>query len=250
MGQWLELARMKLLNKLEVVLARPDHHYVSNVYGRSAYKLRDIREIQPFERVAIEAIGTGRCMLYYDRLYTVYQAVQNAARLANGSFHFLEVGVYRGGTTYFIMRLAQELGIKVTGQGFDTFEGHAPIDLVRKRDLHAAGNFSDTSYEQVSSFLARFQRVELLKGRVQDTINQVNEVPWLIHLDTDIYEPTLFTLRHFAKQLPLGAMVVVDDFDFTSCPGIRLAVEEFLAETSGYSAMALLTGQCVLTRVG
>ncbi len=71
-----------------------------------------------------------------------------------------------------------------------------------------------------------------------------------MHLDVDLYAPTRFALDFFDRRLVTGGIVVVDDFRVVSCPGVEQAVEEFLARSPGYASMPLITGQCLLMRLG
>lgn len=70
-------------------------------------------------------------MLCYDRLYTIYQALSNRKHHAAGmALHLAEVGVYKGGTSYFILAVLESLGLHpATLHGFDTFEGHSSEDV-------------------------------------------------------------------------------------------------------------------------
>ena len=45
-------------------------------------------------------------------------------------------------------------------------------------------------------------------------------------------------------------MVVVDDYGFTTCPGATAAVDAFVAAHPEYATVHLLSGQCVLVRLG
>lgn len=70
-------------------------------------------------------------MLYYDRLYTIYQAVSNLKPPAAGmALDLAEVGVYKGGTSHFILAALESLGLRpATLHCFDTFEGHSSGDV-------------------------------------------------------------------------------------------------------------------------
>src|SRR3990172_9379563 len=53
------------------------YHYVPDYYGRSASKRIDIRALPDFNELANQAIRQGRTLLYYDRLYIIYQLLSN-----------------------------------------------------------------------------------------------------------------------------------------------------------------------------
>jgi len=90
----------------------------------------------------------------------------------------------------------------------------------------------------------------LYKGRFQDTCTQIEaEKIHLVHLDVDIYEPTSFALNFFDSRLIAGGIIIVDDYSFVSCGGVKLAVDEFLRVKLNYFSLHILTGQCVLVKL-
>lgn len=241
---------------LAVFRARPDHHYVPRLYGRTARKHVDVRRLEPFGPLAATVIAQGRTRLYYDRLYTLYQALAHVARQAGPEteVHLAEAGVYRGGTSYFIAAAARALGLAAAHlHGFDTFTGHAAADIRPGRDrpeVHRAGTFGDTSVEAVRRYLEPLGRVHLHVGRLQETCHRVGDLTFhFVHLDMDTYEPTRFALEFFARRLAPTGVMVVDDYGFATCPGIAEAVEGFLRDRPRYYRQHLLTGQCVLVPV-
>src|SRR4051812_28293338 len=93
---------------------QPDHHYVPNYYGRSAHKQFDIRSLPLFGELADMTVQHGKALLYYDRLYMIYQALLMVKRLDDSSadINLAEVGVYKGGTSRFIASTSEALGLK------------------------------------------------------------------------------------------------------------------------------------------
>jgi O-methyltransferase len=238
---------------VEAFLRKEEHLYVPRLWGEPADEGVDIRKEPVFAEVAAAAIAGGRTLLYYDRLYTIFQGVRGALRLTTESqpLRMAEVGVFRGGTSHFIASTAAALGASGARMFcFDTFEGHAAEDVRTSQDgAHKPGYFHDTSYEAVRDYLAPLPGVKVLKGRVQDTSGEVaNETFQFVHLDVDIYLPMLFSLEFFGERLSLGGAIVVDDCGTINCPGAKQAVDEFVESRAGFSKWHLLTGQCVLVR--
>src|SRR5690349_5347063 len=86
----------------EVYRRRPGHHYVPDIYGQGAAKKIDIRTLQPFATLAETVISAGTTCLFYDRLYTIHQVLTQV--FADPQAEHLaaaELGVYKGGTSYF-----------------------------------------------------------------------------------------------------------------------------------------------------
>ncbi|MEM4331709.1 MAG: TylF/MycF/NovP-related O-methyltransferase [Candidatus Micrarchaeia archaeon] len=71
----------------------------------------------------------------------------------------------------------------------------------------------------------------------------------LVHLDVDVYEPTRFSLNFFKDKLQPGGIIIVDDYGFTTCPGVKKAVDEFTRNNINYELFHLLTGQALLIKI-
>ncbi len=244
---------LRALN-LAVFKRRPDYHYVPRFYGASAEKHLDIRQLPIFGPLARDALNGGRTMLYYDRLYTLYQALLNAKRLRLTSApHVVEMGVYRGGGSAFLASVMNAVDINGILHSFDTFEGHPHEDTRPGLDAgHATSTtlFKDTSFASVQAYLSKYPFLTVYKGRFQDRCTVLDDVQVVLaHLDVDIYEPTIFALRFLSKRLVIGGALVVDDYGFDTCPGLKQAVDEFVASTTDYFVLHQLTGQCILVRI-
>ena len=223
-------------------------------FGRSAHKQLDIRTIPLFGETAGKIIQDGRVSLYFDRLYTVYHILFTwNIRTTNGRevLNTAEVGVYKGGTSYFIASIAKQMGMPIRHFCFDTFEGHAAEDInLSVETSHFPHAFNDTSFDSVKDYLKYFENVSVHKGRIQDTAHILKDsFMHFVHLDMDIYEPTLYALQFFNDRMVQGGVVLLDDYGFETCPGIEKAVNEFLSMHSNYFGTALLSGQFILVKL-
>jgi predicted O-methyltransferase YrrM len=239
---------------MEAFKRQPDFHYAPDVYGKTWFKLVNIRELPVFGDMARRVRDEGRTRLYYDRLYTHYQAVQNAAKTFPDGLSVAEIGVFKGGTSMFMARLLQQLQVpNPRVYAIDTFEGHAAEDINPNADdatKHTAGKFNDTDYEAVRDYLAAIPFAKVIKGRIQDTYDQIDPGPLhVVHMDVDLYEPTAWMLPRFHERLPVGGVMVLDDFHQTSCPGIVKAAEDFLAEHPQYFTWHDTAGQLVMVKM-
>ncbi len=128
------LIGIELVRRKKGYVYAPDFFFPEHL-GRASHKrdnirqskLVNIRENQPFGALAEAVIEPQKTLLYYDRLYTIYQAVSNLKPPAAGmALDLAEVGVYKGGTSHFILAALESLGLRpATLHCFDTFEGHS-----------------------------------------------------------------------------------------------------------------------------
>ncbi len=133
---------------------------------KSSVKMYDIREDDWFYIKAKKVLNDKRTLLYYDRLHVIYQSLKNIHHHFNSdkeSLNFVEVGVYKGGGSYFIASIMKELSDNINFYCVDTFEGHSKKDLSNtSNDIHLPSWFSDTTYESVQSYLDDFDFIKLL----------------------------------------------------------------------------------------
>ena len=236
---------------LAVYRYREDYHYCPRIFGSGYWKKIDVRDIAEFSELATTVINQNRTSLFYDRLYVLYQAIWNVRHLLADGVSMAEVGVYRGGGTYFMALVANKMfEKKATIHAFDTFEGH-PDEIVPAVDFdHRPGMFGDTSFPEVQAYLAGFTNVRLHKGRFQDRCVEVSgEQFCFVHVDVDIFSATRAGLDFFADRLLKGGVIVVDDYGFTTCQGAKAAVDSFIEYRTGFIKLHLDTGQCVLIKI-
>jgi O-methyltransferase len=200
-----------------------------------------------FFALADPVVQSGRTLLGYDRLYVFWQAIRNVCDLSGA---VAEIGSYRGGSAYFIAAAfraiaAGEPDIHI----FDTFEGHPSNTITDEDPFHTPGRFGDTSYEEVKSYLSAFARLQVHKSEVSASLPHLPEQRYrLVHIDTDLYRPTLDCLAYFGSRLTSGGVVIVDDYAASKCPGVPKAVAEYLERTDGFHAWDMRTEQLMLVK--
>ena len=102
---------------------------------------------------------------------------------------------------------------------FDTFEGFDARDLHLDRHdapgwLHV-GHFGDTSLEAARRYISdRWNtRLKLHKGFFPDTFAGLEQHRWrFVHLDADLYAPTLTALERFYPRLVPGGVLLIHDY--------------------------------------
>lgn len=241
---------------LDFYRCRHAHHYVPDHYGHSAHKERDILELEPFRTLADRARADDRTMLYYDKLYTLFQAVVGLDRFASAPTIFIaDIGTFRGGSAGFLASVADRyLPTPVTLHCFDTFAGHPHGDVDAEFEgaqerARTEGYYLGTSAEEVARYLAEFPHVHVHPGRIQDSAVEVESTAFhLAHVDINLYEPTAFALSFLDRQMVPGGVIIVDDYASATNPGVTSAVDDFVASSRRYFKLHTLTIQCVLVR--
>jgi hypothetical protein len=217
-------------------------------YWREAVKRIDIRQLMPFGEVAGRVIRDGRTYLNVDRLYTLWQAVESLPATAQA---VAEIGVYRGGSAWFIADALRRANREMPFYVCDTFQGHTEVDE-SVDGLHRPGEqFTRTKAEKVAKYLRGFPFVRMQVGDIRETAPTfANEGAFgLVHLDVDVYPITRYCLDFFGPRLVPGGVIVMDDYGTTTCEGVKKAMDEFKQVNPGFRVLHLLTGQAVVTKL-
>lgn len=165
----------------------------------------------------------------------------------------VECGVYRGSSLMLWVKLLDIFCMGDTSKrviGFDTFSGFVNIgtddvcdsDFTERRE---GGFNADSAEAEIHDLIELFDqdrfapesaRAELVNGDIVQTApayvaSHRDLRISLLHLDLDLYEPTLAALHAFYPLVVKGGVVVVDDYALDDWPGAAKAVEKYFGET-------------------
>lgn len=140
------------------------------------------------------------------------------ARQAPPQGCFVEVGVYRGGTAWYLASIARAQGREI--HLFDTFAGTPEASPV---DKHQVGEFADTSLDAVR---AAIPDAVFHPGAFPATLPPPGEMPPIAfaHIDCDQYESVKQACIELARRGQAGTILYFDDYDHLE--GARRAVDE------------------------
>jgi len=170
-----------------------------------------------------------------------------------------ECGVFQGTSALMLCRAARAQDPRFDGSRMhliDSFEGlSAPgaedrIDGVSESEappLTRRGSFA-AHLEQVRRALADFPGVAIHKGWVPAVLAELPEAEWsFVHVDVDLYEPTLGALEYFVPRLAPGGVIVCDDYSAPFFPGASRAWDRYCGEHD-VPFVVLPTGQSVILK--
>jgi O-methyltransferase len=69
-----------------------------------------------------------------------------------------------------------------------------------------------------------------------------------VHIDVDLYQPTLDSLEFFWPRLADGGFVVVDDYGSSQFPGATTATNEFLDKNKPSFFYKVPMGACFIIK--
>jgi len=163
------------------------------------------------------------CLVSQDALMHSYQALQ-LIKSVPGSV--AECGVFRGGS----LRLFAEVFPEKTVWGFDTFTG-IPLEMTNSGyDYHKAGDFSETSLEEVVAYLGYYKNINIVPGIFPGTFEQVpgDETFCCVHLDCDQFYSYIACLDFFMPRLEVGGIFIFDDYAYLD--GAKMAIDQILPD--------------------
>ncbi|MDP8993371.1 MAG: TylF/MycF family methyltransferase [Pseudomonadota bacterium] len=161
------------------------------------------------------------------RKWTLWQLMR-LVKCVDGST--AECGVYQGASSWLICAANRYASGNRTHHLFDSFEG---LSMPGDRDgsYWTTGTYA-TPAEVVEKKLQPFAgQIILHKGWIPERFDEVADERFsFVHLDVDLYQPTLDSIRFFYSRLNPGAILLCDDYACDTCPGATEAIDEFLID--------------------
>lgn len=183
----------------------------------------------------------------HDRKFNLYYLAK-AARSVQGDT--VECGAFKGEGSFIILKANEGSG--KLHHIFDSFEGlSAPeaqdeirTDRTRAWQEHELSVSEDT----VRSNLKEFDNIRCYKGWIPARFKDVESNTFsFVHIDVDLFQPTLDSLEFFYPRMNSGGIIVCDDYGFDTCPGAYKAMNEYF-EDRRENVVHLTTGQGVLIK--
>jgi hypothetical protein len=154
-----------------------------------------------------------------------------------------ECGVYLGASSWFICDHFRSSDR--THHGFDSFEG---LSEPSERDgsFWHVGDLS-TREEHARELLEPLGAI-LYPGWFPERFDAVADRTFaFVHVDVDLYQPTLDSLEFFYPRMSPGGIILLDDHGLTTCPGATRAAQEYMADRPE-SIIQLTTGQAFIVK--
>jgi O-methyltransferase len=196
-----------------------------------------------------KATGSWGASEVHWRAYVACWAGWHALRLGNGDF--VEAGTNRGGTA---LTMIHYLGDEAfLGRQFflmDTFAGMDDDELTaneREKFQRTPQSYKECFEDVRRTFLSR-EFVRLVRGSIPGTLSQVQSKRVLfLHIDMNSAKPEVATIAHFWESIPIGGIVLFDDYGWVESREQKNALDEYVKEKA-VKILALPTGQGLLIK--
>ena len=164
------------------------------------------------------------------RLYELYQLASQAVHLKGD---FLEVGVWRGGSSAIIQTALCDNNTDADFYIADTFQGVAKAGSIKDTG-YQGGEHADASLKDVKELFTKIGRgtPEILVGIFPDDHNELEiERLAFVHSDVDAYESTKGVVEWCIPKMVKGGVIVFDDYGFAGCEGVTRYVNEIISKS-------------------
>ncbi len=143
----------------------------------------------------------------------------HAAATPNGSF--VEVGVYQGGSAYWLYKVAmtQKRNLYL----YDTFNGIPYRDEI---DSHEIGDFKDTNIDYVRAMMPE---ATIVSGVFPESATLMTPIAFA-HIDCDQYRAVKESASYLHTKMVHGGIMWFDDYG--SLNGATQAINEFFSPKS------------------
>ncbi len=203
--------------------------------------------------------GMGETDNYFKqcRHYRLQQLLEHVLK-SGLTGNVAECGCWRGHSSYIISTLLANNNFNGKFHIFDSFEGG--LSDKDAQDVNVRVSLTSEEVEREKKIFASaeadlhralndFDFYRLYKGWIPERFAEVeNEEFIFVHIDVDLYQPTLDSLEFFYPRLKKGGVIVIDDYGYTQFPGARKSVDEFLTRNKCSLFLTETTGGSYLVK--
>ncbi len=163
-----------------------------------------------------------------------------------------ECGVREGKSSFFLLEADEA---ERDYYLFDSFEGFSdPVagkdSLKSAIDPNTGARIFDGDFDKVAQSFKGHSNVHLIKGWIPDRFDDVADKTFaFVHVDVDLYQPTLDSFAYFYPRLAPNGILVCDDYGSAHYPGARLAMDEYFADKPE-TPIELPQGQAFIVKRG
>lgn len=161
----------------------------------------------------------------FDRKYNLRSILELTTRVKGD---LVEAGCWNGFSASLMCEFANRTDKSKKIHLFDSFEGLSEPDK-KKDDTRwwKKGTFA-VKEEDLKQNLRKFKNFRIYKGWIPDKFEQITKKKFsFLHIDVDLFKPTLDTLNFFYSRINSGGIILFDDYNFKNCKGHKRAADIF-----------------------
>ena len=153
----------------------------------------------------------------------------------------VECGVFKGTTAMLIHHYLKKFKFNKKLYLFDNFSG---LPKANSKDLgrdengklvqkFKENNYNNVTFEFIKNIFKSNKNVTIIAGDVSETILKLEDQSVsFVHIDVDLYEPTMECLEFFIPRLSKGGILICDDYGTPVYPGAKKAWDEYFEKNN------------------
>lgn len=202
------------------------------------FKLSQFNEVQDKKMLLDELMW---------RHYIVFWSVHYASKATNCLIkNLVECGVCDGMSAYFAMSALRGKMNEFKAFLYDAWEGMKSECLLQS-EMGSVGSYNYLNIENTKHNLVEFQGdTTFIKGFIPESFkisDNPTELVWL-HIDLNSSLPTTAALQFFFEKIPLGGVILFDDYAWHGYYDTKIAIDEYFSSKRGI-LLPLPTGQAI-----
>ena len=191
-----------------------------------------------------------------NRFYSLIQVVKHVLN-EKKIYNFVECGCWLGHSSHIISELLYKKKFKKKFYIFDSFEGLSEFSKEDKYYYNKSKKSKENIKKQFVSneefvknnVLKKFKFVNTYKGWIPDRFGEIKNKKFsFVHIDVDLYKPTLDSLKFFYPKLVKGGIILCDDYNSSAFPGAKLAWDNFFSKKKYSFFYKSLLGGCFIIK--
>ncbi len=219
-------------------LMRPVINFALNSKDSAIVFYNDPKRSQVFEKIR-NIKNENEMVLEYNEAYQLFMAVKRTKKIKGD---IAEVGVYKGGSAKLICEAMEYKTLHL----FDTFQGLPDLSNQDDSNQFQKGFFS-ASLDEVKKYLKNYKNVCFYQGLFPSTAEPIKNTKFsFVHLDVDLYQSTLESVKFFYPRMSKGGIII--SHDYINIPGVRKAVDEFF-EDKPEPVIEMSGSQCLIVKL-
>ena len=192
----------------------------------------------------------------FSRFYLMAQFAELAINESKETDNFAEVGVFNGHSARIIHNLIFQKGKNLDFHLFDSFEGLSDFTSKDKEDSIIRDNKSRETIKlhfkaDIGTVLnlQDLDNVFIYQGWIPKEFKKIeHKIFRFVHIDVDLYEPTLESLKFFYPRLKKGGVIICDDYNSNEFPGASKAWDEYFGNENKDFFLTFPFGGCALIK--
>lgn len=235
---------------------------LQSIFNEHIFDWMNDKEFIQIYNSGLKVTNQDENLLHKARSYVLLQYLVQSFKLINiyNKINVVECGVYKGLSSYQMLNSIKIQGYdnNISYHIFDSFEGLSrresndienellPEKSLSNMLIDNEEGILACPLQQVKDNLKSFQNVNYYKGWIPDKFGEVENLQFsFVHIDLDLYQPIIDSLRFFYPRMIKGGIIIIDDYGFLDWPGAKKATEEFMQEVSS-DLIRLPTGQAII----